>query len=199
MCGLTLLALQAAASPLGVSFVTAGKFGSGTPNELSYAPTSFAGAMAGDGNLSLSNLGQILLAAPSDLETFHGQTFTLQLQFAPAFGVAGPVAVTGTLHGADSENSSGKLQIHFNPAIPTLVHFSNSGASGTFALFLDNLRGVESGSSGTLTGRLSLNPTASTGGVSTEAAVANPEPGSWLLAGSALVALSLLTRRIRVG
>jgi len=192
------LCSTAMAGPLTISFTTSGAFSDDAAGELAFIPGAFSGTVTPNGTLQVSNLGQIVLALPSDLEALHGQTFTLSFRFAPELCVTDTVEFTGTLHGAVGDHDSGKVQVHFNPDESRIVTFNNPAAAGTFTLSLDNVKGLGAGGSATLTGALSLTSVAiptDTLRAADVAPLANPEPAPVVLAGSALIAISLLTRR----
>src|SRR5439155_12961125 len=176
----------ATASVIPISFTTTGVFSAGMPPGLTYTPTSFSGVTAPDGSLALPDLGTFTAGAVTENTDFNGFLFTLGFNFSLPDGVIGTVEFVGDLHGQLHPNGGSGVQVHFNPNNSQVVTYSGSSSSGSFTLTVDNVRGVDVGSPQTATGSI-------TGGV--DPAAATPEPGSFVLLGTALIAISWALRR----
>jgi len=183
--GLALAGGVAQASVIPISFTTSGIFSSGTPAEISYIPTSFSGSTSESGNLVLPNIGEFVLGATADPEHFNGSTFTLHLEFLSPLGVINPVDFVASLSGHINRNGNGNVHVNFTPG-SNVFTFANSTSSGTFTLSVNDVTGLQPNDTLTATGNIT--------GASNPPAAA-PEPGSFVLLGSALIALSYTVRR----
>lgn len=174
-----------------ISFTTIGTFSAGTPAGLTYTPVSFTGATTPDGTVTLTNLGQFSLGSSSGAENFTHDSFTLQFNFLTPLGVTGPVDFVGSLSGQINAKGNGNVHVAFKPQTE-VISFSNQTSSGTFTLSVNDVIGLRQPGTLTATGSIS-NMTYHPIAISHPSAT--PEPGSFLLLGSALIALSWTVRR----
>ncbi len=167
-----------------ISFTTTGTFSIGTPSDLSYIPTSFSGATSAAGFLLLPDLGEFTLSGSADPMRFNGDTFTLQLDFLTPLGVIGPVDFVASLSGHINGNGKGNVHVNFTPNSSVLA-FANDAGSGTFTLAVNDVIGLQQNDTATTTGSIAA----------IDPPTAAPEPGSLILLGSGVIALSYIVRR----
>lgn len=175
----------AKAGPIPISFNTTGTFSPGTPADLTYTPISFAGTTSEDGFLVLPDLGQFSLGGSADDARFHGDSFTLHFDFLTPLGVIGSVDFLASLSGHINDNGDGNVHVNFTPN-SEVIAFANVTNSGSFTLIVNDVTGLRQDGAVTATGSV-------TNAVAPEFSA--PEPGSFMLFGSALVALSCIVRR----
>ena len=178
-------ATTANAGVVPISFTTVGTFSAGTPADLAYTPISFTGATAPDGTLTLTDIGQFSLSSSSQAEHFTQDSFTLQFNFLTPVGVIEPVEFIASLSGQINPNGNGNVHVHFKPN-EEVISFSNQTGSGSFTLTVNNVIGLRQQGTVTATGSVYE---------AGDYASAVPEPGSFILLGSALIALSCGIRR----
>ena len=183
--GLALSSPIAKAGVIPITFTTIGTFSAGTPSELSYTPTSFTGVTSEAGYLLLPDVGQFNLNELANPQGFNGNTFSLHLTFLMPLGITGSVDFAASLSGHINDNGNGNVHVNFTPN-SKVIPFSNDAASGSFTLAVNDVIGLRQGDTPILTGSIAAaaDPTS-----------VAPEPGSFLLFGSALVALSSVVRR----
>jgi len=178
----------AKASVIPISFTTTGTFSSGTPSDRSYTATSFTGTTTAAGFLLLPDLGQFNLTGPADPERFNGDSFTLHLNFLTPLGVTGAVDFVGSLSGHINANGNGNVHVNFTPN-SKVIAFANDTASGTFTLAVNDVIGLQQNGAAISTG--------SVANAVAEPPTVAPEPGSFILFGSALIGLCCTVRRKR--
>jgi hypothetical protein len=176
----------AKASVIPISFTTTGTFSSGTPSDLSYTATSFTGTTTAAGFLLLPDLGQFNLSGPADPERFNGDSFTLHLNFLTPLGVTGAVDFVASLSGHINANGNGNVHVNFTPN-SKVIAFASDTASGTFTLAVNDVIGLQQSGAATSTG--------SVANAVAEPPTVAPEPGSFILFGSALIGLCCTVRR----
>jgi hypothetical protein len=176
----------AKASVIPISFTTSGTFSPGTPSDLSYTATSFTGTTTMAGFLLLPDLGQFNLNGPTDPQRFNGESFTLHLNFLTPLGVSGSVDFVASLSGHINVNGNGNVHVNFTPN-SKVIAFANDTSSGTFSLAVNDVIGLQQSGAATPTGNVA-------NAVMAPPTVA-PEPDSFILLGSALIALSCTVRR----
>lgn len=179
-----LSARTANANIIPISFTTIGTFNDGTPADLVYTPISFTGATSPDGTLTLTDLGQFSLGSPSAAEQFTHNSFTLQFQFLTPVGVIGSVDFVASLSGHINANGNGNVHVHFKPKTE-VISFSNQTGPDSFTLTVNDVIGLQRQSVITATGSINN---------MVDHSNAVPEPGSFMLLGSALIALSCSAR-----
>jgi hypothetical protein len=176
----------AKASVIPISFTTTGTFSTGTPSDLSYTATSFTGTTTTAGFLLLPDLGQFNLNGPTDPQRFNGDSFTLHLNFLTPLGVSGSVDFVASLSGHINGNGNGNVHVNFTPNSKVNA-FANDTASGTFTLAVNDVIGLQQNGAATSTG--------SVANAVAEPPTVAPEPGSFILFGSALIGLCCTVRR----
>ena len=179
---------RANASAIPISFTTYGSFSAGTTPFISYTPTSFSGVTAPDGSLTLFDLGTFTASTVFENTDFSGFFFTLGFNFSLPDGVSGPVEFLGDLHGQLHPSGGSNVHVHFSNVNPILISYSGSSGTDSFALTMNNVRALDVGSPQTATGFI---------GEPVLVAEENPEPGSFLLMGTALATISWAIRRRR--
>jgi len=134
-------AVLASADQITFSLSTTGSFSSGTPTDLSFvgigsaSKAGFTGVTVG-GALTLTDLGTFTLLEPTHgADTYHNDSFTLDVIFFVPAGINGQTTFDAALHGTVN-TQQGSVLIDFGPA-QTFTYTGSS--SGSFNLTIDDL------------------------------------------------------------